>query len=117
MSSNDLVQRIVELAQEKKGKQIVVMNISKLTNISDYFIIISGDSDIHVKAITDHIEKVLKSEKVYTYYKEGYQYLNWVVLDYVDIVVHIFKRESREYYGIERLWADASIEFVLDTES
>jgi len=117
LSSNDLVQKITELAQDKKGQQIVVLNIAKLTNIADYFIIISGDSDVHVKAITDHIEKELKSQEFHTYYKEGYQYLNWVVLDYVDVVVHIFKRESREYYAIERLWADAEIEFVLESES
>jgi ribosome-associated protein len=112
----DLVNHIVELAQEKKGKQIAIMDISKLTNIADVFVVISGDSDVHVKAITDHIDKSLKEEGVSLYHREGYQNLRWVLLDYVDIVIHIFQRESREYYGIERLWADAKIEFAMEKE-
>lgn len=90
------------------------MEISTLTNVADYFVIISGDSDVHVKAITDHIDKELRSEDVRLYHKEGYQYLNWVLLDYVDVVVHIFRREAREFYGIERLWADAKFEFAME---
>ena len=112
----DLVNRIVELALEKKGKQIAVMDISKVTNIADHFVVISGDSDMHVKAITDHIDKTLKEEDVRLYHREGYQNLRWVLLDYVDVVIHIFQRDSREYYGIERLWADAKIEFVMEKE-
>lgn len=117
MTSADLAHRIVEIAREKKGQQIVTMEISKLTNIADYFIIISGDSDLHVKAITDHIETELKTGGVNLYHREGYQYLNWVLLDYVDVVVHIFRREAREYYGIERLWADAKFEFVMEKQA
>lgn len=112
----DLANHIVELAQEKKGKQIAVMDISQLTNIADFFVVISGDSDIHVKAISDHIETCLKEEDIKLYHREGYQNLKWVLLDYVDVVIHVFQREAREYYGIERLWADAKIEFSMEQE-
>ncbi len=115
MSATELAQRAVELALEKKGHQIVKMDISKLTNISDYFVVISGDSNIQIKAIADYIEDGLRNEGVHLYHKEGYQSLSWVLLDYVDVVIHIFNNESRAYYGIERLWGDAKIELVTET--
>lgn len=117
MTSTDLMNRIVELGLDKKGQQIVTMNIAELTGIGDYFVIISGNSDVHVKAIADHIEKELKDEDVAVYHKEGYQHLTWVLLDYIDVVVHIFQRDAREYYAIERLWADAPIKFITEQEA
>ena len=114
MTSNDTAKRIIELAQEKKGQQIVLMDVSKLSDFTDYFVVISGDSSVQIKAIADHIEDELRSEGSFPYHKEGYQYLHWVLLDYIDVVVHIFQKESREFYAIERLWADAAIEFITD---
>ena len=112
MSSQELAKRISILAQEKKGSQIVVINISKMSDFADYFVVISGSSSIQVKAICDHIEDELKSESIRSYHKEGYEYNNWVLLDYIDVIVHVFKHETREFYGIERLWADAEMEFI-----
>ena len=115
MSSYQTAKRIAELALDKKGQQIVLMDISDISGFADYFVIISGDSNVQIKAIADHIEDQLRSEKIRTNHKEGYQYQNWVLLDYIDVVVHIFKKQAREYYGIEQLWADAKIEFISDT--
>jgi ribosome-associated protein len=112
MTSQELAKRISALAQEKKGSQIVIINISKKSDFADFFVIISGSSNVQVKAICDHIEDELRNEAVRPYHKEGYEYNNWVLLDYVDVIVHVFKNETREFYGIERLWADAEMEFI-----
>ncbi|HID40449.1 MAG TPA: ribosome silencing factor [Calditrichaeota bacterium] len=114
MSSEELARRIIECAQEKKGHQIVLMNISKLTTIADYFVIVSGDSPTQVKAITDHIYDELRDLGVRPRHKEGYQYLNWVLLDYIDVIVHVLQPRTREFYAIERLWADAEMEYITE---
>lgn len=104
-----LIDQIVEHIQSKKGKNISVLNLSKLTAISDYFVICSADSEPQVKAIADEIVKKLGDEGIKCYHKEGYDTLNWVLLDYLDVVVHVFRNESRTFYNLERLWADAEI--------
>ena len=77
-----------------------------MTSITDHFVICSAVTDIQVKAITDSIRKGTDSKP---WRIEGYEQLNWVLLDYVDVVVHIFKSSEREYYQLERLWADAQL--------
>ena len=114
MDSKNLAYKIAELGLEKKGKQIAVLNLDHLTTISDYFVIISADSDVQVKAISDHIQKKLAEENIKIYHQEGLQTLRWVLLDYVDVIVHIFRPDTREYYGLERLWGDAKMNFVLE---
>lgn len=115
MTSNELAEKISTLALEKKGHQIAILNVQGISSVTDYFVIISGDSDVQVKAIADSIERKLRAdEKIHVYHKEGMTAANWILLDYVDVVVHIFKKETREYYGIERLWADAEIKLVLE---
>jgi ribosome-associated protein len=114
LNSELLANKIAQLALEKKGKQIIVMNLMNLTSVADFFVIISGESDIQIKALSDHIIKQLRDEKIRIYHKEGYQTLRWVLLDYVDVVVHIFRPDTREYYGLERLWGDAKLELVVD---
>lgn len=115
MTAQETANRIIELAQDKKGRQIVLMDLSKLSDFTDYFVIISGDSNIQIKAITDHIEEGMRKKGIRCYQKEGYQSLKWVLLDYVDVVVHIFSKEAREFYSIERLWADAEMNFISET--
>lgn len=117
MSANEIAQRIVELAREKKGKQIVKMGIGKISSFADYFVVITGESTVQNKAITDHIDNELRLENVYPISKEGYQNLSWILMDYGDVIVHIFNHESREFYAIERLWADAEMEFISDEEA
>lgn len=113
--ANELAEKISILALEKKGHQIAVLNVTGLSSITDFFVIASGDTDVQVRAIADEIERKLKSDdQIHVYHKEGHEKGNWVLLDYVDVVVHVFRKEIREYYGIERLWADAEMKLVMD---
>jgi len=112
-----LAYKIADLALDKKAKQIIVMDLNGVTGIADFFVLMSGDSDTQIKAIADHITRELKGQDIRVYHKEGYDSLRWVLLDYVDVVVHVFKPETREFYGLERLWGDAKIDFVMDVEN
>ena len=116
MSALETAKTIIRHAQEKKGKQIVLMDISKLSSFADYFVIISGDSNIQIRAIAEHIINELHIKDIFARNKEGLNNLSWVLLDYIDVVVHIFNNETREFYGLERLWADADIEFISEEE-
>lgn len=117
LEAKSLAYKIADLALDKKAKQIIVMDLNGMTGIADYFVLMSGDSDTQIKAIADHILKELKGEDIKVYHREGYDSLRWVLLDYVDVVVHVFKPETREFYGLERLWGDAKIDFVMDVEN
>jgi ribosome-associated protein len=105
---------IIEGIKEKKGKEIVSIDISKLENsVCRYFIICHGDSNTQVSAIAQWIEKVVEddlNEKVWK--KQGFENAQWILLDYVDIVVHIFQKEFRDFYDLESLWADGKIEKI-----
>ncbi len=114
MESKELAAFITELALEKKGKQIVKLNLANLTTMTDYFVILTADSEIQVKAIADHIIRQSKNDGIKIYHKEGFDSLRWVLLDNVDVIVHIFRGETREFYGLEKLWADAKMELVTD---
>ncbi len=114
MKSEKLARKISELALEKKGRDIVIMDLRRLTDITDFFVLMSGESDIHVKALTDYIEEKLARENIRPWHREGYEVLNWVLLDFVDVVVHIFRPQTREYYSLEKLWADAPQERVVE---
>lgn len=112
---NKIHQKIFDLIFEKKGFDLRLIDLKKVTNIADYFIICSADSDIQVKAIADHIEEKLKDEGIRLWHKEGYSSLNWVLLDYIDFVIHIFRKEARTFYNLEKLWGDAPIQDIEDT--
>jgi len=109
LKTNQLAQRAAELAWEKKGNDIVILDVKKLTDVTDYFVIISGESEPHVKALSDYLEEKLEQEENKIWHREGYSNLNWVLLDYVDVVIHIFKDQTRQYYQLEKLWGDARI--------
>ncbi|MDR6783539.1 Ribosomal silencing factor RsfS [compost metagenome] len=95
--------------QEKKGNDIVRLDLRELnSSVSDYFIICNADSATQVKAIADSVEEeIYKKTQTNPWRKEGLEHADWIILDYFDIVVHIFKTEKREFYGIEDLWGDA----------
>lgn len=116
MDLKKFADRIVSLIQAKKGYDITVMNLSKVTAMADYFIICSADADMQVRAIADEIDKVLRKEGIKCFHREGYDTLNWVLLDYLDIVVHIFHKDSRAYYNLEKLWGDADITKIENEE-
>ena len=104
LSSASLTDSIAQLAHSKKAEGIVTLEVKTLTSITDYFVICSADTDIQVKAICDTLRQELP---IKPWRMEGYEHLRWVLLDYVDVVVHIFRTTERHYYNLESLWADA----------
>ena len=103
-ASSDLATQIAQFALDKKAELILSFDVKKLTSITDYFVICSADTDIQVKAIADSIRKNTDHKPIRI---EGYIQLNWVLLDYIDVIAHIFRTTERNYYNLERLWADA----------
>ncbi len=97
---------ITKACEDKKALDIKVLSISKLTPIADYFIIASGNSSTQVMAIADEIEDKMLEAGAEEIIKEGYQSGRWILLDYNDIIVHVFHKEEREFYNLERLWSD-----------
>ncbi|MCD4747379.1 MAG: ribosome silencing factor [Bacteroidales bacterium] len=100
---------IIKGIQEKKGKEIISLNLSEIQNaVCNYFVICHGDSKIQVEAIADSIEeKVRKVTGVKPWHKEGFENAEWILIDYVDVVAHIFREDTRMFYNLENLWADA----------
>lgn len=116
-TAENLVDLITDAIRDKKGEDITIMNLKGLDGaVTDYFILCEGNSSPHINSIKDSIEKMLR-EKVgeKPWHIEGTSNMEWVLLDYVNVVVHIFKKEKREFYNLEGLWADAEFE-VLQNE-
>ncbi len=114
MTKENVLKKIINSIFEKKGTDVKIIDLRNVTSVTDYFIICSADSDTQVKAIADHIEKSLKDEGEKVWHKEGYSALQWVLLDFVDFVVHVFRNETRNIYNLEKLWGDAPIIDVED---
>ena len=104
VSEQPTLKQIINLALEKKATNLISLDVRGISSFTDFFIICSGHSEPQVKAIADNIRKGTPHKPKHL---EGYENQNWILLDYFDIVVHVFKRDQREYYGLERLWADA----------
>lgn len=107
MDPIDLVKKVVEKAKDKKGENIVAIEIGKISPIADYMLIISGNASIHTKAICDYIIEELKKDGVLPLHLEGYNEGRWIAIDYGDVMVNIFLPEVRDYYKLEWLWSDA----------
>ncbi|NKB70635.1 MAG: ribosome silencing factor [Candidatus Latescibacteria bacterium] len=105
--SSVLIEHIVEALQSKKGLDILLMDLRASTDTVDYFILCSGTSELHVKSLAEEVSGQLKLVGLPPWQVEGYKERNWVLIDCVDIAVHIFRQETREFYALERLWGDA----------
>ncbi len=114
MESKELALGLAELMLSKKGSDIVVMDLRKLTTMTDFFVICSASSDIQVKSIADHLRDESKKAGERSWHNEGYSNLSWVLLDYVNVVAHIFLEDTRRFYNLEGLWADAEITEIKD---
>ncbi len=110
-NSDQLVSAIVKGIQEKKGEKITIINLKKIPNaITDYFILCTGSSDTHLYSIADSIDDEAKKElDEIPWSSEGKSNREWIILDYSNVVVHVFKREPRERYNLEGLWGDGEI--------
>lgn len=101
---NNLLQKIIKILDDKKAIDIKYMEIKDVTTIADYFVIASGTSNTHIKALADNIEYELKKDSIYPNKIEGYDSGTWILMDYGDVIIHIFTEAEREHYKIEELW-------------
>ena len=111
---NKIATLITELMLDKKAFDIKIIYVDKLTSLTDIFIVCSSDSAPQSRAITNHIKDELLKIKLKPWHVEGYQHLKWVLIDYINIVIHIFDKEARDYYQFERLWADGKTISIRD---
>lgn len=113
VNSEELKNLIVDKIIEKKGENILVLDLRKVTSITDFFVICSGTVEQHIKAIKDNIIEKLEEKGIKYWHIEGEQANTWVLIDYVDVVVHIFHPLTRDFYKLEKLWIDAKTESVI----
>jgi ribosome-associated protein len=108
--SADTLERVreaVSAAEDRKALDLKVLQLEKVTDFADYFLICSGTSERQVQAIADAVQEKLREHRVRPLHVEGYNRAQWVLIDYGDLVVHVFQEEPRRYYALERLWGDA----------
>lgn len=117
LTAKTLARKIADQAVSKKGHQVTIMDLRKIADMTDFFVICSADSDVQVKAIADAIVEGLEQAGVAAWHVEGLGERQWVLVDYVDVVAHIFHKNARKYYALEKLWGDAKIEVIDDTPS
>lgn len=100
---------VAKAARDKKGENIVILDMKKISDITDFFVVCSASSDRKVKAIADNITEKLEEKGERVWHSEGYLQALWILLDCGDVVVHIFRDEIRNFYALEKLWADAPL--------
>lgn len=106
MTSLELAKKAAELLDNKKAMRLNVIKVEDISSLADYFVIASGTSNTHVRSLSDELEEKLKEEGVAPTRIEGYRSNSWILLDYSSVVVHVFTQEARDFYDLDRLWAD-----------
>ena len=106
MNSKEMTILAIEALEDKKAEDIKVIDISEISPIADYFIIAGGNNVSQLQALSDNVAEKLGRENVHAKQVEGYNTANWILMDYADIIVHIFDKENRNLYNLERLWRD-----------
>ena len=104
-----ITKEITSLMIDKKALDVMIIDVRNITALTDYFIICTSESDPQTRAIFNHIKDGLTTKNIKPWKTEGYEYLQWVIMDYINFVIHIFNKETRSYYDFERLWGDANI--------
>jgi|WetSurMetagenome_2_1015567.scaffolds.fasta_scaffold799829_1 ribosome-associated protein len=107
METRDKVKMCSKYAEEKKADDVLMLELAGLTDIADYFVLANGTSERHVKTISEHIEASMKIDGIKPFSVEGYNEGRWVIIDYRDVIVHIFLEPLRELYDLESLWIEA----------
>lgn len=111
--AHELAARAVDAAADRKARDIVVLDLRSVSSVAEFFVLCTGDSELHIRAIVNAVdEQVQEACGEAPWHTEGADRRQWVVLDYVDTVVHVFNEEKRSFYGLERLWGDAPSEHV-----
>lgn len=106
-TSKELVGIVTEALEAKKGMDIVVLDISKISIIADYFVIATGSNINQIKALSDEVYEKISQSSYEVKQIEGYEKANWILMDCKDVIVHIFDKESRDFYDLQRIWSDA----------
>lgn len=106
MTSLDLAKEAAKALDGKRGTDIKIIKVEEVSVIADYFVIATGHSSTQVKAMADAVEYTLKEAGENVSHIEGHRNDSWILLDYIDVIVHVFSEESREYYDLDRMWAD-----------
>ena len=109
-----VLERATVLAADRKGADMLAMDLRGISNATDFFLLVSGTSDQHVRSIAEHIIEELKKEDVRPSHVEGLRAGRWVLIDYIDFVVHVFHPAARDFYQLERLWGDAPAQALDD---
>lgn len=107
MTSEEKALRSGRFAEEKKAKDVIILELKGLSDLADFFVVTSGTSERHVKTVAESVELGMKKEGTRPYSVEGYEQGRWVIVDYGDVVVHVFLEELRELYDLENLWIEA----------
>lgn len=107
-SSTEIMQQSVAILKDKLASNVEVIDIREQTIIADYFVIASGRTDAHVRALCDYVDEGIKEKlDIDPLHREGLENSRWIVLDYGGVIVHLFRNDEREFYSIEKLWAEA----------
>lgn len=109
MNSIEKIKLIIDALEDKKAENIQVIDISEVSTVADYFVITNGNNKSQVQALADNVSEKLAKESVYARQTEGYNSANWILIDFTDIVVHVFDKESRGFYDLERIWRDGKV--------
>ena len=114
MNSNEMAQITIAALDDKKAKDIKVIDISNVSVMADYFIIASGTNRNQVQAMADCVEEKLHEQGIHPRQVEGYQVANWILMDFNDIIVHVFNEEDRLFYNLEKIWMDGKVIAIED---
>lgn len=109
MNSKEIAKLAIQALEDKKAEDIKVIDISEVSVIADYFIIANGTNRSQIQALSDNVEEVLGRAQIPLRQVEGYDSANWVLLDFHDVIIHIFDKENRLFYDLERIWRDGKI--------
>ena len=113
-TSQVLARLAAQLTLTKRAEDVMILDLRKLDQVCDFFVLATGHSEVQVKAIADAVEDGLRADGQRPWHTEGYEARRWILLDYVDVVVHVFHARAREYYLLDKLWGDAGRELVAD---
>ncbi len=103
----EILQAVIKSIEDKKGMDIAVLNLAEVASFTDYFIICTGTSSRHIRALADNVQDKLGELSIRPTHIEGYKFAEWILMDYVDFVVHMFSEQARMFYELERLWQDS----------
>lgn len=107
LKGEEIAKIAADSALDRKALDIAILDLRGLSSFADYFVICSGTSDTHAEGIAENIEQKLRDQNIKPWHREGERKSTWILLDYIDVIVHIFIKDAREFYSLERLWGDA----------